>query len=122
MQDSQREGEVGAGDGLEEEVGALARRGEARVDDDEPAAVLAQAVEVACGGRHGLFRRSPPRARFDPRGRNVRCSTSASGKGKAAVDAEGLVAGAGGHELMHHRPCVVDLAVPRATRANFPSW
>jgi hypothetical protein len=54
VQHTEREREVGAGDRLEHDVGAVGGRGAARVDHDDLPAVLADAVEVAGRRRHRL--------------------------------------------------------------------
>ncbi len=54
VQQTEREGQVGAGARCQVQVGLLGRTGTARVDDDQPAAVLLQLRQVAQRGRHGF--------------------------------------------------------------------
>ena len=88
---------------LEEEVGPLGGRGEPRVDDHDPAAPLAEPVEVARGRRHGLGEVRPDQDH------DVGLLDVGERERQPAVDPEGLVAGGG---RRRHAPAavVVDLA------------
>ncbi len=102
VQHAERERQVGAGPGGQMEVGLLGGPGAARIDDDEPAAVLPQLGQIAQRGRHRL-REIRPHEDHAPGTRDV-----LQRERQPAVQAEGPLV-RGGRRRHAEPPVVVDL-------------
>ncbi len=97
VQQAEREREVGARDGLQDEVGALGGGRAPRVDHDDLAAALAEPVEVPRGRRHGLGEVGADQHQ------HVGLLDVGQRERQPAVEAEGAVAAAAAED-MHQRP------------------